>query len=510
VNDNFGHEIGDQLLVEVARRIAANVREEDTVSRQGGDEFALLLGELDSYEQCKQTLTRIHHSLAEPYLIDNYAHKLTASSGVTLYPVDQGDIDTLLRHADQAMYQAKLAGKNRYYLFNTKQDQQTIHKHNRLEEIQQAFNNCELQLYYQPKVNMKTGKVFGAEALIRWLHPQQGLIPPLDFLPIIEGTKLEIKLGNWVVREAIAQLATWNEQGIKLEVSVNISSYHLQSASLIAELDSALAQFPKVDSTDFQLEILESSALNDLEAIRKIVKICRQTLGVNVALDDFGTGYSSLAHIRNLSVNTIKIDQSFVRDMLEDPSDYAIIDGIIGLADSFDREIIAEGVETTEHGLMLLLMGCDKAQGYGIARPMPASEIPIWLNQYQVNTLWIDAVNKDSSLKDNKINIFKLTTDQWMRHFTANVQSSPKDIAYWPIMDKTKCPCGTWIKRAQQEALFDKSWLERLNQAHDAFHNMAYKLLLSYEDDKISQARDGLTKLQQSFDKMSRVIELYH
>ncbi|MFK5891912.1 MAG: EAL domain-containing protein, partial [Pseudomonadota bacterium] len=390
VNDSFGHSIGDYLLIEVAERIKANLRQEDTVSRQGGDEFTLLLGDIDSSLQCEQMLRRIHHAIAQPYSIEGHILSIGVSTGVTLYPDDNSDLDTLIRHADQAMYQAKLSGRNSYYFFNTEDDNVIIEKQNQINKIQQALDNNEFCLYFQPKVNMRSGKVFGAEALIRWLSPEKGLIPPLEFLPIIEGTDLEILIGKWVINEALLQLEQWKNKDIEIEVSVNISSQHLQSLSFITEFKDTLANHPNIDSKYLQLEILESSALGDIETISRVIKTCRNDFGVNTALDDFGTGYSSLTHLRNLPASVIKIDQSFVRNMLNDPDDYAIIDGVIGLADSFNRQVIAEGVETTKHGLMLLKMGCNAAQGYAIAKPMPAVEIPIWLSNYVPNQQWLD------------------------------------------------------------------------------------------------------------------------
>ena len=264
VNDLYGHEVGDHLLIEVSRRIKSGIRDEDTVSRQGGDEFALLLGNVESIPQCEHLITRLIESLAQPYHIDEHPIFIGASVGITLFPNDGADFDTLMRHADQAMYQAKLAGRNRYHLFNAEQDHLTAEKHTQLEIIKQALSNNEFCLYYQPKVDMTTGNVFGAEALIRWNHPEKGLIPPLEFLPIIDGTKLEILIGNWVINEALTQLDYWNEQGIEIEISVNISSYHLQSPSFVADLETALALHPKVQSKYLQLEALESSALGDI------------------------------------------------------------------------------------------------------------------------------------------------------------------------------------------------------------------------------------------------------
>ncbi|PHS25757.1 MAG: bifunctional diguanylate cyclase/phosphodiesterase [Methylophaga sp.] len=511
VNDNFGHEVGEQILVEVASRITACIREEDTVSRRGGDEFTLLLADVESFNQCEKVIQRIHYSVAQPYKIDGVLHKITASSGVTLYPDDDGDIDILLRHADQAMYQAKIEGKHSYQLFNSKQNKQVVEKRHQLDNIKQALINEEFSLYYQPKVNMRTGNVYGAEALIRWQHPEKGLIPPLDFLPLIDGTDLELELGDWVIREAIEQVNTWNKQGIKLEISINIAPHHLQSNTFIAQLGEILNKYPAIDSQSIQLEILESSALGDLKMISNIIKECQNNLGINIALDDFGTGYSSLTHLRRLPVNIIKIDQSFVRDLLDDPDDYAIIDGIIGLADSFNRDIIAEGVETTTHGSMLQAMGCEKAQGYGIARPMPAINIPKWLANYVPNQQWLAYGNKYRSMKENKLELFRLTAEWWKNSFIQGIQQAPQQgDEHWPVMNSTQCHCGMWIKRAIKEQLFDKESLVRLELIHEELYMIARTLLLEYQSGNVEAARAGLNGFQSTFNKMSSIFDNVH
>lgn len=506
VNDNYGHEVGDKLLREVATRITANIREEDTVSRQGGDEFTLLLNDIESYGQCEFTVERLLHALAQPYLIDDTLHNITASIGVTLYPDDNEDIDTLIRHADNAMYQAKISGKHRYQIFDSRHDQLLVKKHHHIAEIEHALINNELSLYYQPKVNMVTGNVFGAEALIRWNHPEKGLIPPLDFLPMIDGTDIELELGDWVIKQAMQQIDNWLNQGIGLEVSINITSNHLLSNLFFDNLQRILAQYPGVDAKYLQLEILESSALGDLNAISKIIITCQQAFGINIALDDFGTGYSSLTHLRNLTANIIKIDQSFVRDMLDDPSDYAIIDGIIGLADSFGREVIAEGVETTEHGLVLLLMGCKEAQGYGIAKPMPADDFIVWLLNYQPNQQWLEYGNKVCTAKEHKLKLFKLLSTHWMTLFVKNIQAVPEEIMYWPIMNCEDDPCAHLINHERKEQLFTTESLNRLDEAHNNFHTIAQAIKLKYEEGDISAAREGLSELQNAFDEMNNTL----
>ena len=510
INDNYGHDVGDKLLIEVAKRIQTILRDEDTVSRQGGDEFAILLSDLKSSIQCIQTLKRIHHSLAQPYIIDGQAHLVSASSGTTLYPIDDSDLDTLLRHADQAMYQAKLVGRNTFHVFDTSDDQKIIQQQIQLQEIDLALTRKEFCLYYQPKVNMRTGEILGAEALIRWIHPEKGLIPPLDFLPIIEGTELEIKIGDWVIEQALSQLEQRHLQGWNLQISVNISSHHLHSAAFVSHLKAALGLHPAIQPHCFQLEILESSALGDLQTIGKLIKECQSDLGVHIALDDFGTGYSSLTHLRNLTANTIKIDQSFVRDILDDPNDFSIIDGLIGLAEAFDRDIIAEGVESTNHGLMLMLMGCDAAQGYGIARPMPEVDFTRWLADYSPNPVWLEHANQNLSIQENKIELVRLTTLHWFDKFNGKLKEAQnKGASDWPYISHKKCHHGAWIKRAKKEKLFDDCWLETLEHDHEAMHAYAETLIHKHQAIGTDIAADDIENVNKAFGKMIAALERY-
>jgi len=274
------------------------LREGDTLARLGGDEFVAVLIDLEDTSACTPMLTRLLAAAAQPVQLGDISLQVSASLGVAVFPQEQDiDPDQLLRQADQAMYHAKLAGKNRYQIFDSAQDRNLRGHHESLERIRLALMQGEFVLYYQPKVNMRSGKVIGAEALIRWLHPEKGLLAPAQFLPVIEDHPLAVDVGEWVM---------------------------------------------------------------------------------DAALTDFGTGYSSLTYLKRLRVALLKIDQSFVRDMLVDPDDLAILEGVIGLAAAFKRKVIAEGVETVEHGTALLHLGCELAQGYGIARPMPPEEIPAW------------------------------------------------------------------------------------------------------------------------------------
>ncbi len=309
------------------------------------------------------------------------------SIGLIIYPQDSAGTDQLIRHASQAMYTAKLLGKRRWHLFDLHNEKEINLQRKNLKEIKTAHKKGQFILFYQPKVNMKTGEVIGAEALIRWQHPERGLIFPDDFLPIIENQKIALYIGEWVIESALKQIAYWQSIGLRLPVSVNVSAHQLQHQKFVDKLSATLALYPEVNPNCLELEILETSALADISEVSTIMYACLK-LGVSFSLDDFGTGYSSLTYLKHLPAKYLKIDRSFVRDMLEDPDDQAIVKGVIGLANAFNRKVIAEGVECIAHGSQLLAMGCELGQGYGIARPMPAIEIATWVKLWKPNEQW--------------------------------------------------------------------------------------------------------------------------
>ncbi len=387
VNDRYGHNVGDELLIEVADRMKEALREGDTLARIGGDEFIAVMGDLEKSKDSEPVLKRLLKAAADPVTLGDAVMQVSASIGVTLYPQDAADADQLIRHADEAMYIAKLAGKNRYHLFDTAQNNAVIIRGQSIADVRSALDRREFLLHYQPKVNMNTGEVIGVEALIRWQHPVRGLVPPLEFLPAIEGHAISLELGEWVIATALSQINQWQSIGVNLPISVNISAYQLQQDNFTTRLSALLAAHPEVNPHYLEMEILETSALNDISQVSATMNACHE-LGVGFALDDFGTGYSSLTYLRRLPAHMIKIDQSFVRDMLEDEDDLAIVKGVVGLAKAFKREVIAEGVETIEHGVELLKLGCELAQGYGIARPMPSSGIPEWISNWKADDSW--------------------------------------------------------------------------------------------------------------------------
>jgi diguanylate cyclase (GGDEF)-like protein/PAS domain S-box-containing protein len=387
VNDTYGHQIGDELLISISSEMKKALRDGDILARIGGDEFVVLLTDLEHGNDCEIVLARLLELASNPIKVKDIILQVSVSIGITLYPQDLSDADQLMRHADQAMYSAKQTGKNRYHWFDVAFDESLRTQNENIEQIRKALSKGQFVLYYQPKVNMKTGVIIGTEALIRWQDPQRGLVPPGLFLPAIENNQLSIEIGNWVIKTALSQISSWQVAGLSLAVSINISSLQLQQDDFVDRLSEHLADHPDVSPEMLELEILETSALEDITKTSERMLAC-QRLGVHFALDDFGTGYSSLTYLKRLPAHILKIDQSFVCDMLDDPDDLAIVEGVIGLAKAFQRQVIAEGVETIAHGELLLKLGCEQAQGYGIARPMPAEKIPEWVATWEPDASW--------------------------------------------------------------------------------------------------------------------------
>ncbi|MDD2828804.1 MAG: EAL domain-containing protein [Sulfuricurvum sp.] len=394
INDTYGHDIGDQVLIMLAEKMHNILREGDTIARLGGDEFVALLLNLGRIEEAIPMLKRFLDITNEPLEIETHILQVSASLGVTFFPqAENVDADLLLRQADQAMYQAKISGRNRYHTFDIQQDSVLRERYELIEIIRYAIQTHQFILYYQPKVNMKTGAVIGTEALIRWNHPSRGLLEPSSFLPIIEGTSLCVEMGEWVIDATLTQIELWQSEGLSIEVSVNIGAQQLQEDNFLQRLQEILEQHPKVSPSCLTLEILETSKIENLHRTTEIIQACR-AFGILFSLDDFGTGYSSLTYLQRLPISTIKIDQSFIRDMLNNVDDITILSGIISLGKAFHLDIIAEGVETMEHGELLLSMGCELAQGYAIAHPMPPDEFVRWFATWQPYPSWREISKK--------------------------------------------------------------------------------------------------------------------
>ena len=492
VNDALGHAFGDRLLVEMARRMSETLREADTVARLGGDEFALLLRGLNSQEECEATLNRVLAAIARPAHLDEHIVHLTASIGVCIYPWDDEDADTLLRHADQAMYAAKQAGRGTYTFHDVEGDRRARSHRQTREDVRAALERDQFELYYQPQVDMLAGRVVGAEALIRWRHPRDGLLSPARFLPVIENTELDIALGQWVLEHAVTQAHAWHRQGLALTVSVNISALHLQRADFAQQLESLLARHPDLPPGRIELEILETAALKDLARVSALIRACAR-IGSEFALDDFGTGYSSLTYLKHLPVQTLKIDQSFVRDMLRDPEDLAIVEGVIALAEAFGRDVIAEGVDSLEAGLLLLQLGCAVAQGYSIARPMPADELPAWIAAWRTPRAWSEENFKLWRREDFALLLAEYHHHDWIEQLTARVEGEgePADIA----LDPHACRFGRWYHGSGTVRYGTLPEFLAIDTPHQEVHALGAHVLALLRDGRIDEARARLPEL---------------
>ena len=372
VNDTLGHATGDQLLIEVAKRLTCSIRENDMVFRQGGDEFIIILHDIDQATVI-EVATRIIEALQEPATIDNYDIFTTPSIGISLYPEDGTSVESLIKHADAAMYQAKKAGKNTYRFYSMSDDQQSIDPLKIEMGLHKALEQDEFVLHFQPKVNLKTGRIVGTEALIRWKHPELGMIPPGHFISIAEETGLIIPIGEWALSQACYQNKQWHDKGYSsLVVSVNISTRQFSQTDLVKTVASILEK-TGLEARYLELEITESMTADIEHTITMLQQL--KKLGVQISIDDFGTGFSSLNYLKQFPVDTLKIDQSFVRELHNNPNEETIVKTIISMAHNLQLSVVAEGIENREQLVFLQQHLCEDGQGYFFSKPLPADEL---------------------------------------------------------------------------------------------------------------------------------------
>lgn len=472
VNDVFGHDMGDRLLMMLADSMKQALREGDTLARIGGDEFVAVLLDLHSHEDSAPILERLLAAAAAPVHSDGRELRVSASVGVSFFPQEGDDVDAdqLMRQADQAMYLAKQAGKNRYHIFDAEHDRSVRGHHESLERIRLALANREFVLHYQPKVNMRSGEVVGVEALIRWQHPERGLLPPATFLPVIDRSPLMIEVGDWVLDAALNQIEAWRGAGLALSVSVNVDALQFEQTGFVDKLREQLARHPGVRPGDLELEVLETSALENISHLSESMLVCRE-MGVEFALDDFGTGYSSLTYLKRLPAKLLKVDQSFVRDMLDDPEDLAIIEGVLSLALAFRRQTIAEGVETLAHGQMLLRMGCELGQGYVIAKPMPADAVAEWISSWRPEAVW------SSCATVNRDEMPLLFAEADHRAWVIQLGLHLHDGQSAPPMNVHQCRFGQWLETIGASRYVNHPACEKIVSLHDDIHRQGTELL---------------------------------
>ncbi len=373
VNDSLGHPVGDKLLKSVAGRLVDCVRGSDTVSRQGGDEFVVLLSEIQDAEDAAITARRMLDAVAEPHSIDQHELNITTSIGVSIFPDDGLDSESLIKNADMAMYQAKQVGRQSYKFFKPAMNVRAVERQSIEESLRGAVERNELSLHYQPKINLETGSIIGAEALLRWTHPTRGAISPATFIPVAEDCGLILSIGAWVLRNACEQARAWVDAGLPtIVMAVNISAVEFRERRFAEGLFETVVD-SGLDPSSLQLELTESVLMQHAESAGSVLTALRDK-GVQVAVDDFGTGYSSLSHLRKCPVDVLKIDQSFIRQITAAGDDTAIVTAVIGMARNLKLQVIAEGVETLEQLAFLHQHQCDEGQGFYFSRPVLAQE----------------------------------------------------------------------------------------------------------------------------------------
>ncbi len=397
INEQYGQTAGDAVLQEVARRLQQSTDKDGCAAHLNSDDFSLIT-RVATIEKLEPFVHHLISALSRP--VESGSHRITVSLsvGISIFPTDPAGSETLLRHAELAAYQIKHNTLKRYHFFDVEAEQRSRSFKLRYHEIEKAFFNGELEFHYQPKVNMLTGHILGAEALIRWNSPERGMVSPAEFIPVIESTDLIHQVGKWAMTNAILRLNEWKETKLRnLVLSINIAGLQILEGELDKDLHKIFRRYPGVNPRQLELEILETSALDDMKAACRTLNRCRD-LGCVIAMDDFGTGYSSLSYFRQLPLDVIKIDQEFVRTMLDEPDSQTLIAVMISIGNLFSKKLIAEGVETEEHGLRLLEMGCEWGQGYAISRPLPETEFINWYHTWSPPSSWLALNNTTSTL----------------------------------------------------------------------------------------------------------------
>ena len=374
INDSLGHAVADRLLQSVAQRLHACVRASDTVSRQGGDEFVILLSEVARAQDAAVSAEKILLAVRTPHHIDQHDLHLTASIGIVTYPDDGTDAETLMKNADFAMYHAKDSGRNNYQFFRPDMNERAVERQSLEVDLRLALEERQFVLHYQPKMSLETGAIMGVEALVRWHHPQRGLVPPVQFIPVAEECGVIVPIGRWVLREACRQTRAWMDAGLpRISIAVNVSTVELREKDFVAAVRAILTE-TGLEPRFLELELTETFLMQDAKATAAVLQALKD-LGVNLALDDFGTGYSSLSHLKRFPIDTLKIDQSFVRDLATDADDASIVSAVISMGENLHIRVVAEGVETREQLTFLQEHSCPEGQGYYFSRPVVAGQL---------------------------------------------------------------------------------------------------------------------------------------
>jgi len=495
VNDTLGHNAGDYVLVEVSKRIQNIIRPEDTIARLGGDEFVIVLSDVVTSEDVGRILIRILNSVSALYNFNNkIINNISASIGVAIYPEDNVDDDTLIRHADQAMYKAKNNGKNQFQFFDTREHVKVKANFKALQKIEKAIDNGEFELYFQPKLSAHNLKIESFEVLSRWVNPILGVLSPAEFLPLIENDDLIFKFDEWVIKEALLGVKKLEEEGIKVYLSVNISSKQFKQTNFVNKVKKIISEL-KIESSylkQIEFEITENSALESITHTNETIKELKKQ-GVRFSLDDFGTGFSSLTHLKELNVDTIKIDRSFINDMLYNTQDMAIVNAIISLSKVFQIEVVAEGPENIEQLLMLLDLGCDSIQGYVVAKPMDYGATLEYMKNFTIDPRWKIVTNSLPRRADFELLLATSNHKYWVELVIDNINRG--DIKDIPQLSHHTCRLGKWLHSSGSKYFAKYRSFNELLSVHKNIHKKVKDELNMLED-------NGFLKKEQSIEKI--------
>ncbi len=510
VNDTFGHAVGDQLLVDVGRKLQQAVRKVDTVARMGGDEFALILEDLPDEERMKEVVGKIRAALCRIHVIDGNEIDLDLAIGISRFPADGTGSGELVRKAGRALQLSREAGEPALHVYDPSMEESVAIRKGLRSEFARALKNGELILHYQPIVNIRTHGLTGVEALVRWNHPDRGLLSPAAFLPQIMGTELIVSMGEWVLRESIARLSEWLGQGITLSMCVNVDLLQLRKADFVSRLSKILGEHPSVPPRLLELEIIETSTAENFPTLPEILSDIH-AMGVRLAIDDFGTGYSSLAYLKHLPVDTLKIDQGFVIGMRSNRENLAIIESIVSLSRIFGRSVVAEGMEEMEYAPLLIKLGCDHAQGYAIGRPMPADRFLEWRRE------WMASDGSEKLLSPTPANELSILSMQvahlaWIEHILSLGQKA-FEAALTPGEEGAfSClPGEGWYLEEGRAAYGDVPVFRELDALHRETREIAREMLKSirnrnfegmrYDSNRLILSKDSLLALYGTLQK---------
>jgi diguanylate cyclase (GGDEF)-like protein len=494
VNDTLGHDAGDYVLVEVSRRIEGLIRPEDTVARLGGDEFLIVVTDIDTSEDAAKVLVRVLNSIARPYSFKNNMIKnISASIGVAIYPEDNVDDDTLIRHADQAMYEAKSNGKNQFRFFDTREHVKVKANFRALKKIENAIDKGEFQLYYQPKLSAHNLKIESFEVLSRWVHPILGVLGPAEFLPLIENDDLMYKFDEWVIKESLLGVQKLKKEGIDVYLSVNISPKQFKQTNFVNKVKSIVDDMG-IDPSYLkyiEFEITENTALESITHTNETMHQLNK-MGVSFALDDFGTGYSSLTHLKQLNVNTIKIDRSFIEDMLHDSQDMAIVNAVISLSKVFQIEVVAEGAENIEQLLMLLELGCDSIQGYTISKPMNYDTTLSYMKNFTLDPRWRVVTKNLPRRADFELLLAQSNHKYWVELILDSInRDNYKNI---PQLSHHSCRFGKWLHNNGKKYFAKYGSFHELVSVHKQIHKDVSAIIDTLSDGAPDEQKERCIK----------------